>query len=1072
MQRASSLNPSPGLLTLGLGIAVALGWLSPLAGQAISVDATSTSSGADSSSHTWSHTVTSSGADRLLVVGVSFLDAPAATDVTSVTFNGDSLTEVGSVSQSSNCTAQIWRLVNPDTGTHTISVSFNQSAKARCGAVSYLNVNQSTPTGSFFSASGLNSSPSVTVTGVGKDELAIDTLAVKGNPTATVGAGQTQRWNAAFSSDVRTAGSTEPGPTPGGNVTMSWSLSSSIEWALGAVELNAANPTAVTVTEMSAMVRGPGVLVRWKTASEINNLGFHVYRDSRRARVNRSLIGGSITQTGARNGLTAGSTYQWWDPDGTPSSRYWIEDVEIGGRRTQHGPVHVRALGTQLALGPVPVPGRGSGGGGSATSTPAVPAVTPVRRSSLQLPPTGSASPAQAAIAARPGVKLQVEAEGWYEVSQQELRAAGLSVGVDPQRLQLFVGGREQAIRVVGEADGSFDAGDSVGFYGLGLDSLWSDRSTYWLVEGTGRGKRILATVPLGTTVAAARSFTRTVEFRERSLYFAALRNGEQSNFFGPIVAETPTDIALGLEHRDIHSSAATTLIVGLQGLSSGNHRVSIRFNGQEVAGHQYTDHDSAVVSVALDPSLVAANNQVTLSSTGNEDVSLVDFVRVRYPRLYVAEANTLRCQVPPGRPVTLDGFTDPNVRVLDVTNPDEVFEVSGTVRSRASDYSVTVAEALPRLRTLYAFTDGEALSPSSISANVPSMWQGERRGAEFLIVGPRRFRVALEPLIAARVAEGWSALWVDVEDLFDEYNFGATTPWALKEFLRDAHQSWHQMPTHVLLVGDATYDPREHLQGSNDYQVPTKLIDTSTIEAASDDWFVDFDDDGMPNLAIGRMPGATAEELMIMVRKSLEHTPLAVGPSTGRAEVLLVSDDNDVLDFHQASVDLAGALPTNLPATIVSLETVNPASARTKILASFDRGPALVNYFGHGGREGWASEDLIAAAEILALDNRPHCPVVTAMCCFNGFFHHVDRDCLAELFLKAPHGGAVAVWAASAPTSAEQQVTLAIELHRRPATTHSTLGQAIVAAKQTINNTDVRRTWILFGDPTLPWHH
>ena len=62
-----------------------------------------------------------------------------------------------------------------------------------------------------------------------------------------------------------------------------------------------------------------------------------------------------------------------------------------------------------------------------------------------------------------------------------------------------------------------------------------------------------------------------------------------------------------------------------------------------------------------------------------------------------------------------------------------------------------------------------------------------------------------------------------------------------------------------MLLVGDATFDPRNFL-GLGDFDfVPTRLIDTASMETASDDWFVDADVDGVPELAIGRWPVRTA---------------------------------------------------------------------------------------------------------------------------------------------------------------------------------------------------------------------
>ena len=40
---------------------------------------------------------------------------------------------------------------------------------------------------------------------------------------------------------------------------------------------------------------------------------------------------------------------------------------------------------------------------------------------------------------------------------------------------------------------------------------------------------------------------------------------------------------------------------------------------------------------------------------------------------------------------------------------------------------------------------------------------------------------------------------------------------------------------------------------------VPAKSIDTAVAETASDDWFADFDGDGVSEMAVGRLPARTA---------------------------------------------------------------------------------------------------------------------------------------------------------------------------------------------------------------------
>ena len=60
-----------------------------------------------------------------------------------------------------------------------------------------------------------------------------------------------------------------------------------------------------------------------------------------------------------------------------------------------------------------------------------------------------------------------------------------------PRRLQLFVDGKKHAILVNGQTDSSFDAEDSIEFYGTGVDTSFTDTRVYWLAQGTRLGKRI-----------------------------------------------------------------------------------------------------------------------------------------------------------------------------------------------------------------------------------------------------------------------------------------------------------------------------------------------------------------------------------------------------------------------------------------------------------------------------------------------------------------------------------------------------------------------------------------------------
>ena len=86
-------------------------------------------------------------------------------------------------------------------------------------------------------------------------------------------------------------------------------------------------------------------------------------------------------------------------------------------------------------------------------------------------------------------------------------------------------------------------------------------------------------------------------------------------------------------------------------------------------------------------------------------------------------------------------------------------------------------------------------------------------------------------------------------------------------------------------------------------------------------------------------------------------------------------------------------------------------------------------------------------------------------MTCQNGIFVDPRVSSLAEALMKA-NAGAVAVWASSGMTSPNTQAMMNEEVVRQ-LFTGGTIGQATARAKAAMPDMDVRRTWILFGDPS-----
>jgi hypothetical protein len=363
----------------------------------------------------------------------------------------------------------------------------------------------------------------------------------------------------------------------------------------------------------------------------------------------------------------------------------------------------------------------------------------------------------------------------------------------------------------------------------------------------------------------------------------------------------------------------------------------------------------------------------------------------------------------------------------------------------------------------LYAFTEGKIKSPAKVEANEPSFWYLGSNGADLVIISHRDFLKSMEPLRRDRESQGLSVSLIDVADLYDEFNFGQESPQAIKDFLAWTRTHWQKAPPSVVLVGDASFDPRNFL-GLGDFEfVPTKLIDTAYLETASDDWFVDFNNDALPEMAIGRLPVRTAEELDILVSKIVGYKQ-----SAPMQQAVLVADINDTFNYETVSEELRGLLPPSLVVQkIFRGQFGTDVEAKNALIGGINQGPLLVNYLGHGSVEVW-NGGILSSGDAESLINGWRLPFFVNMTCFNGMFHDVYTESLSEALLKAKGGGAVAVWASSGLTEPEAQAMMNRELIRVLFNGQSiTLGEAVKRAKAATTDPDARRTWILFGDPT-----
>jgi len=827
-------------------------------------------------------------------------------------------------------------------------------------------------------------------------------------------------------------------------------------------------PNAVRTGSFVAAQMPSGVLLSWNSVGELHNLGFNLYREiaGEKVRLNPSLIAGSallmrevLEQHGAK-------TYGWVDRSASAAALYWLEDVDLDGTRTWHGPVSAQNSATlpQSKVRAMTI-----------EDLTQASAATPVNNTQgghvreLIARPVFSRSSQDIGfqLADQPAVKIFVDHEGWYRVTQPQLVAAGLNPNVQASSLHLFAEGVEQPIRTTG-AGAAFGPESAIEFYGTSIDTPYSGRRVYWLMVSSQPGMRISDVSQTGSTGTPEPSFVQTVELKPRGTYFAALLREDTDNFFGPLVSSTPAVLNVRTSHI---AAGQSSVLVTLQGVTQNQpHDVTVMMNGATLGEIYFSGQELGKATFSI-PAGVLTNgaNTITLTAQlGTNDLSLVDYIDVSFPHTLTAESDLLKFTAKQGASVTVGGFGQPPTRLIDITDPVRplLAPFQTSVLNGHYAISTTISWTSAGTHTLLALSDARLARPVGYATHHPSTLHVVQPGAEVIVLTHPLFAAQVRPLAALHQAEGKSVSLLSVDQIYDEFNFGERSPYAIKNFLRSAMGAWSNKPHYLLLAGDASVDPRDYLGfGSFDF-VPTKIVVTAELKTASDDWFSDFDNTGFAKIATGRLPARTSTDAQTMVSKILSYATSS--PASWMNQTMLVADvDEPSISFSQQALAIQKLLPQTMNVADVFASVLGPATARQDLIAGIDNGQLLVNYNGHGSVEVWSGSDLFDNTAASSLTNGNKLPVFVIMNCLNGFFHDVYTESLAEGLMLSQNGGAVAVWASSGLTAPDPQFQMdqafIQTLFSQPSIT---LGDAILFAKSGVNDTDVRKTFILFGDP------
>lgn len=286
----------------------------------------------------------------------------------------------------------------------------------------------------------------------------------------------------------------------------------------------------------------------------------------------------------------------------------------------------------------------------------------------------------------------------------------------------------------------------------------------------------------------------------------------------------------------------------------------------------------------------------------------------------------------------------------------------------------------------------------------------------DVLVVCRASWKDHLTPWVQHRQRQGHHIGWTDVPD----------SPRSLKRMIQHLHGDGLQ---YVLLIGDI---PEVGNTISDGQGIPTGVI-TSQISSrfggpdivASDNWYVDLDDDHAPELAIGRWAIDHEEELDGLIEKTIRFETDPQQESARRRIEFVAGVGGfgflqDKLIETTASRLLTDLLPGHhqVQMTHASWRSVycpGPDLYEEKFFESLNRGSLFWVYMGHGSPRGLDTAEF-PDQRVATLNTQntyklnSHAPPIALMlACSTGEFANA-HDCLAERMVAAPHGPVAAL--------------------------------------------------------------
>ena len=617
----------------------------------------------------------------------------------------------------------------------------------------------------------------------------------------------------------------------------------------------------------------------------------------------------------------------------------------------------------------------------------------------------------------------------------------------------------ENAIFVSGEDDGVFNSQDYILFYGKGphdwvlnpsletaihRQNIYSDKAHYFITVSNNPGKRITAAADVtNPTSKIITNFDDFVFYEKEQRNLFAIGTQWFGEDFSVNDSQNFTfnfeniDVNFPLEVK-VRGSAISALNSTMNVVVNSTNAFSIVYpnvtSGSLTLG--YANHNSAKITVTS-PNIDVAINYNNNGNPGAK--AYLDYIEVKGKKLL--EANNKQFSFRSFEAFKTTGVVEYQISnsnaisdiwdVTDFVNPKKVNNLSS-----GADYVFKSNGGV--LNEYIVLNDGDYFTPKKTDNSLISNQNLHGiKDVNYIVITNNELSSQAQRLADYHQDNsGLTAKVVQLSQIYNEFGSGSPDNTAIRDFIKHVYTTNSTVAgklKYVCFFGDGSYDYKDRITDNNNI-VPVFESDQSFNLATSyvtDDFFVMLDpNEGLMlssdtiEIATGRIPVTTVQQASEVVDKILSYySKSAFGD--WRNTVTLLADDIDEVGEQTLQLGMeriADSIKKNKPIFNVNKIYADAYKQETSsggerypqvnnaLTNAIEKGTLVMDYFGHGGEDGFASERILEVPQIQGLNNKKTLPLFITVTCEFSRFDNPLRTTAGELTLWNKNGGAASL--------------------------------------------------------------